>query len=301
MTRRSKSMPGVIGPYAILERIAKGEIAEVFLAQRAEEPMVVLKRIRPEHCEHEDFVAMFLTEVELAASLRHPNIVRVYDHGEDGGYYLVMEHVDGGDLAALLRRVGPLVPTLVAYVGAEIARALVLIHHSDPQTGRKPLVHCDVTPHNVLLGRDGAVKVSDFGLARALRKTGAETLTRVRGLPFYLSPEQWLGEPVGSRADLFALGLVLWRALVGTHPFAEGRPAGARQQLNDWIREHTIRNERRPAADAAPRAPAVLLRLIDRLLQPVADRIASAEECLAELSPLASDAQPGLATLVAGS
>src|SRR5690606_12050481 len=161
-------------------------------------------------------------------------IVAVYDHGEDRGHFYVMELIDGMDLGNLLHRSGPLSPELVVLLGTQLAKALIYVHHSDSQTGRKPLVHWYVTPPNVLIGRDGAVKLSDFGIAKALRKTGAETITRARGKPWYLSPEQWEGGKVGAHSDLFSLGLVLWRALVGTHPYAEGRPSDV--MLETWIR-----------------------------------------------------------------
>ncbi|MCC6876638.1 MAG: serine/threonine protein kinase [Sandaracinaceae bacterium] len=297
MTRR-RGVPARIGPYAILDRLAKGDVAEVFRAQRAPgEPIVCLKRIRSEYGNHEDFVALFVAEVELASRLTHPNIVPVYDHGEDGGYYLVMEWVDGGDLAQLLDRAGPLEAPVVAHLGAALARALVYVHHGDASTGRGPLVHHDVTPHNVLLSRQGAVKLSDFGLARVLRQTGDETLTRLRGKPSYLAPEQWLGDPVGSRVDLFGLGLVLWRALVGTHPYAEGRPPSA-LRVKEWIRDHTITNHRRSLAQAAPEAPEALQRAIEGLLQPVATRTPSAEALLEALAPIAGDASERLPALV---
>lgn len=273
-------------------------MAELFRAQRVEGgPVVCLKRMRRELCQDEELVAELVREVELAVQLDHANLVPVYDHGEDGGHYLVMQLVEGMDLARL-REARTLHPLRVAYVGVELARALVYVHHSDPAKGRKPLVHCDVTPHNVLVGLDGTVKLSDFGLARALRKTGAETLTRTRGKPSYLSPEQRQGERIGSRSDLFSLGVVLWQALVGTHPYAEG-PRPRKVMLEAWIHERTIANARRTVAEAAPEAPEALQRGIEGLLQRAPERTARAEAVLEALVPLVeSDAREALAAEV---
>lgn len=290
--------PKTIGPYQILARFGEGGMAQVFKARRDGGPIVCLKRIRPSFCEDPYFVALFLEELDRAEQLHHPNIVEVYDRGEDDGYYLVMELVDGMDLAALLERAGLLDPPLVAYVGCELARALIYIHHSDPATGRPPFVHCDVTPHNVLIGRDGSVKLSDFGIAKALRRTGDETLTRTRGKPSSMSPEQWQGEKIGSRSDLFSLGLVLWRALIGTHPYAEGRPPT--EVFEVWLQDRTVANERRRVVEAAPRAPEALQNAIEKLLQLTPERMAAAEELVEALSPLVPpDAAAQLAALVA--
>ncbi|MBZ0117146.1 MAG: protein kinase [Sandaracinaceae bacterium] len=137
---------------------------------------------------------------------------------------------------------------------------------------------------DILLGTSGAVKLSDFGLARALRRTGAETITAARGKRRYLSPEQWSDEAVSSRSDLFSLGLVLWSALIGSHPYAEQRPAAI--GLDEWIRARTIANARRSVAEAAPGAPAGLQEAIEGLLQPARERIATAEQLYRMLSPL---------------
>lgn len=299
MTRRPR-LPKRIGPYTILERIAVGQIAEVYVARLGAEPIVCLKRIRSDVLDKPELVEAFEQEMELARRFRHPNIVEIYDQGDDGGRYFVMELIDGCDLQTLLDRTGPLTSGLVAHLGVGLARALIHIHHTDRETGRRPVVHCDVSPSNVLVRRDGVVKLSDFGVAKVLPNTGAEALTRRRGRPRYASPEQWLGEPLSARTDLFGAGLVLWRALIGTHPYAEGRPPGG-GMLNVWIQQRTIANDRRSLAEAAPHAPPALQDAIERLLQPVAERTATAEElldALAPLAPLHGDAE--LASLVAG-
>ena len=282
-------VPRRVGRYRILERIAIGENAEVFTARRGAEPVVCLKRIRPDVLDKPELVEAFEQEMRLARGFRHPNIVEVYDQGKSaGGHFFVMELIDGCDLETLLQHTGPLTPGLVAHLGVEAASALIHIHHSDREAGRKPIAHCDVSPHNLLIRRDGVVKLSDFGLAKVLPKTGAEELTRKRGRERYWSPERWLGERLGARADLFSLGLVLWRALVGTHPYLEQKPPGRHVMVNAWIQERTVANLRRSVAEAAPHAPVALHQAIERLLAPIEERTATAEELLDALSPLAT-------------
>lgn len=285
--------PPVIGGYTLVERIAVGQIAEVYTARRQRsEPLVCLKRIRPDVLDKPELRAAFQQEMALARQLRHPNIVEVYDDGEDEGEFFVMERVDGWTLGALLDRVGTLDPRDVAYLGASLCHAFVYLHHSEPEAEgrarRDPIAHCDVSPSNIFVRRDGAVKLADFGLAKVLPHTGAELLTRSRGQPLFYAPEQWLGDPLGAKTDLFGLGLVLWCALVGGSPYAEGKPPGREIMLNAWIEERTIQNDRRRVADVAPESPVELHGVIEGLLQPVDARTETAEEVLDVLMPLAS-------------
>ncbi|MBX3275602.1 MAG: serine/threonine protein kinase [Sandaracinaceae bacterium] len=277
--------PRAIGSYFILRRLpGGGPQTELFAAHHRDEPatrLVCLKRIHPNYDDNPLFGPRFEQEMTLARTLRHRNLVEVTDLGHDGGHFFVMEYIDGPSLEDLLSN-GTMRPSLVVYVGVELCRALSFLHHSDADTGRGPLIHRDVTPHNVLLSRDdGGVKLSDFGLAKALARTGAETITEAKGKPIYLAPEQLTDDKVGTRADLFSLGVVLWRALIGTHPYGEGRPRD--KPMGEWIFERTLANERRSAADAAPHAPRELAAAIEGLLQPVAARTSSAEDVFATL------------------
>jgi serine/threonine protein kinase len=277
-----RDYPERIGHYVIRGRLAMGGMAELFVAQRrGRGPLVCVKRVLPQHSQDESFVVAFTSEIELAMKLRHPNIIRVHEYGEDDGYYLVMELVQGPDLAALINEHGPLEPNVVAHIGACLARALVFIHHSDGE--RPALIHSDITPHNVLIDGSGAVKLSDFGLAKALGTTGGATLTKARGKAGYVAPEQ-LGEgevSITSGVDLFTLGLVVWQALIGTHPYVESCPP--ERKLQRWIPAQLRTNSRRRVIDAAPMAPAGLCDTIEKLLQPLSTRIASAEDVLAKL------------------
>jgi tRNA A-37 threonylcarbamoyl transferase component Bud32 len=196
-------------------------MADVFLARRrgaaGVEKRLVVKRIRPEHASNPRFVELFINEARLSVDLAHANIVPVFDFGRDGDeLFLAMEHVDGRDLAAALRRASergaPLDPVLVAHIGAECCQGLDYAHR---RAGRG-LVHRDVTPRNVLLSFAGEVKLTDFGVASLDED---RELGRLRGTPAYMSPEQARGEPVDGRSDLFSLGLVLAEAATGERAY----------------------------------------------------------------------------------
>lgn len=277
-----------LGEYVLLddEPLAEGGTAELYRAQRVDGgPIVCVKLLHQKLCQDEDVVAALAQEAALSVQLRHPNVVRVHGTGEhEGRHFIVMELVDGPDLASLLTHHGPVAADLVAYIGASLARALIYIHHKDG--GRPALIHFDVNPYNVLVGGDGAVKLSDFGIAKALRTTGAATLTRERGKAGYVAPEQLRPDAhVTSAVDLFGLGLVLWRALIGTHPYVEQCPPT--RTLKRWLPAQLAKAERarRRVADAAPTAPAGLCDAIERLLQHVEARTPDAESVLAVLEP----------------
>jgi len=275
-----------IGGHTILEPIGQGGMAEVYRAQTPSGQLVCLKRVKAEHADDIDFLAAFVDELDLAKALRHPNIVRVYEWGQDDGPWFTMELIDGPNFGTLLERHGRLPAHIVAHIGACLAQALVYVHHRDGN--RPPAVHCDVTPHNVLIDQSGTVKLADFGIAKALGTTGAASLTRPRGKAGYLAPEQLdtndAGEQlIDSRVDLFTLGLVLWRGLIGTHPYIEQCPPNT--TLPRWIPSQLRKNARRTVGEAAPTAPAGLCQTIEDLLQPLERRTSTAERVLAALLP----------------
>lgn len=216
-----------LGRYRLGERIGSGGVAEVVRAtlvgagdfRRA----VVIKQILPELRGHPEVRAAFVREAELGQHLHHPDVVGVLDLGTDdaGAPYLVLELVEGCTLQRLIDdAAGRALPiAAVLHVVVRIAGALAYVHAARDAAGVPlGLVHRDVTPANVLLGRDGAVKLTDFGIARAAA-LGSDTLPGfIKGTVRYLAPEQAAGRPVDGRADVFALGLVLRRALVGDGP-----------------------------------------------------------------------------------
>src|SRR5206468_1728275 len=162
----------------------------------------------------------FRQEAQNAASLNHPNVVSVYDYGEDpSGPYIVMELVDGEDLATILRRNGALPPAQAARIAAAVARALAAAH-------ARGIVHRDVKPGNVLIGRDGRVKVVDFGIARAVAEAQVTLPGTTLGSVHYFSPEQARGDPATPASDIYSLGIVLYEMLTGVRPW-EGDSAAS--------------------------------------------------------------------------
>lgn len=193
------------------------------------ERTVVVKKILGSHNEDPAFVEMFINEAKIAARLTHPNIVQVYELGEqDGEFFIVMEYVKGKDLLRLLRTLAqthsdnPAVPPLVAaYIAREMARGLSHAHeHTDENGAPKPIVHRDVSPQNIMLSYDGQVKIVDFGIAKALDSMKEETRTgALKGKFAYMAPEQVGGQSPGPQSDLFSTGVVLHEMLTGRRLF----------------------------------------------------------------------------------
>ena len=205
------------GRYRLGSLLGVGGMAAVYLASdRVLERQVAVKVLSPLYAQDPGFVERFRREARTAARLSHPNVVAVFDSGSDAGqHYLVMEYVPGESLAELLAREGRLAPGRAAELAVQVCAALAAAH-------AQGLVHRDVKPANVLVDREGRVKVTDFGIAKA---TAASTLTAtgmVLGTAAYLSPEQARGGPVDARSDLYGLGCVLYELLCGSPPFGSG-------------------------------------------------------------------------------
>ncbi len=215
-----------IGKYVVRRKLAEGGMAEIYLAtsQGAEgfEKEVVIKRVRSFLATDPGFVDMFIAEARLASQLNHANVVQIFDFAKhEDTYYLAMEYVRGCSLADLRTKCKELMetmpPVLVAHIGAEVARGLHYAHRLKVNGEPLFLVHRDVTPHNVLLSFDGAVKLTDFGIAKAGNKLTSPGM--LKGKFAYMSPEQSRGEAVDARTDVFALGIVLWEMLTGSRLF----------------------------------------------------------------------------------
>jgi len=219
-----------VGKYQLGRKLATGGMAEVFLA-KAEGPMgfektLVLKRILPHLAEDPQFVGMFLSEARLAAQLNHPNIVQIFDFGQsDNAYYLAMEHIDGMDLRTLSlmarQRGMQLPPPVCAKIVSSACEGLAFAHDFvEPATG-KPLnlIHRDISPDNILLSRQGAVKVVDFGIAKASTQGHKTQTGMVKGKIAYMPIEQLQGQPLDRRVDVYSLGIVLYELLTGQRPF----------------------------------------------------------------------------------
>ena len=204
--------------YLIVRKLGAGGMANVYLAEDQElGRRVALKMLNDRHAHDEQFVERFRREAKNAAGLSHPNIVSIYDRGEaEGTYYIAMEYLDGRTLKELLIRNGP-TPTPIAIDYARQILAAVAFAH------RNGIVHRDIKPHNVMVGADGRLKVTDFGIARS----GTSQMTEagsIIGTAQYLSPEQARGATVDQTSDLYSVGIVLYEMLTGEVPFSGDTP-----------------------------------------------------------------------------
>lgn len=207
------------GRYRLVSRIASGGMGHVW--QGYDEVLrrtVAVKVMRP-HTEDEAlFAERFRAEARHTAGLAHPNIATVFDYGEQDGYaFLVMELVSGLPLSEYLREHGPLSCEEVRSIMGQAALALAVAHDAG-------VVHRDIKPANMLIRADGQVKLTDFGIARAMDGSGHTRTGEVMGTPYYLSPEQALGRPATGASDLYALGVVAYELLTGSRPFDKGTP-----------------------------------------------------------------------------
>src|SRR4051794_9047959 len=231
-----------IGRYQPLRRLAVGGMAEIYLARlpgvgiEGFEKLLVLKRILPQHALDPELLRMFLDEARLSATLNHANVVEVHDVGTDGeAPFFAMEYVHGANVREILRQHARAavtddartdVPLPLGHAVAIVAAAAAGLHYAHERLGPggEPLgiVHRDVSPSNILVSYDGAVKVSDFGIAKwTFQRTRTQEGT-LKGKLGYMSPEQCRGQPVDRRSDVFALGAILYEMTTGVPAFAAG-------------------------------------------------------------------------------
>jgi len=259
-------LPERVGRYEIRERIGQGAMAEVF---RAFDPEIgrdlAVKVLKGEFRENAQYAARFLREAKAAGALSHPNIVTIYDVGQDGGYpYIAMELLEGEPLDAVLERYGRLPADDVLSIGLQLVDALSYAHGLG-------VVHRDIKPSNIVLAPDGrGVKILDFGIARVAEAhvDEAETLRtqagQVLGTPRYMSPEQALGQEIDGRSDLFSTGTVLYELLTGRRAFDGSSAATLALQITQ--------QDPPPIADFAPDAPRGLQFIIGKLMAKRPDR-----------------------------
>ena len=218
--------------YEILRKIGDGGMAFVYQARdKLLNRIVAVKVLRPEFVDDQEFLVKFKREAEAVASLSHPNIVNVYDVGEDGKvHYIVMEYVDGQNLKEIIQDEGSLEEYTALDIAKQIARAL-------SAANRNGIIHRDIKPHNILISKDGRqVKVADFGIAKAVSSSTMTNMGSVIGSVHYISPEQAKGKHLTSNADLYSLGIVLYEMIIGRVPFSGDSPISiALKHINEDI------------------------------------------------------------------
>lgn len=270
-----------IGQYVLQRQLAVGGMAEIWLATTQGpagfQKDVVIKRILPQFANDATFVEMFLDEARLAAALSHPHIVSIFNLGQDGdSYFIAMEFIDGYDLSRLIVRAktrGLSIPAHIAVrIVADACAGLDYAHNFvDREGNRVGLVHRDISPHNLLISRNGVVKLVDFGVAKAASSVHKTQTGMVKGKLAYLSPEQIHAKVLDGRSDIFAMGIVLYELLTGERPF------GGESEL---LAISAILNEpHQPMSNFRSDLPAGLDEIIARALKKQAqDRFQSAAE-----------------------
>jgi hypothetical protein len=258
--------------YELRDLAGSGGMADVFLAHdEVLDRDVALKLLKDQYAENEKFVERFRHEARSAASLSHPHIVPVFAWGEtqNGTCYIVMEYLPGGTLKRRITSKGALPARTAAAVALQIGEALQAAHEHG-------IIHRDIKPHNILITDSGHVKVADFGIARAAETTTISDHADILGSAKYMSPEQAMGEPVGSASDLYSLGVVLYEMLTGRVPFEV-------ESLSDLPTAHAGGLPPHPR-ELNPKIPESTDALVMRLLcRDPDDRYASANQLINDL------------------
>ncbi len=287
-------MLACLGKYELLARLGVGGMAELFVARTTAhhgfEKLVALKRVLASHADDEQFIRMLLAEARLAATLHHPNIVQVYDVGEeDGTYFFTMEYVFGQDLRKIVRTV----QARGAWLSTELILQIIIgtamgLHHAHEQEGSNGeplgLVHRDVSPSNILVSHDGGVKLVDFGIARVSAMQSNTAQGVLKGKVPYMSPEQCRGEQLDRRSDIFSLGIILWELTTRRRLFA-----GA----NDIVIAGKICSGEvpRPSSVVASYPPELEAIVLKALAHDRYDRYATTQELQIDLEEYAHNAR----------
>ncbi|MEJ7761717.1 MAG: serine/threonine-protein kinase, partial [Thermomicrobiales bacterium] len=277
--------PLVAGRYELGERLGQGAFSITYQGRDAKLGRIVaLKLLRPQFAADPQFVTRFEREARLAASVSNANIVDVYDYGpHEDTYFIAMQYVGGGDLKVLLDRQRRLVPDHAVALGRQILAGLTAIHGVG-------IIHRDIKPQNVLLGKAGEARLTDFGVAHASIEEGLTSHGTTVGTAAYMAPEQARGGTLSEATDLYAVGVLLFECLTGRLPFEASNPMAV---MLAHI-QRPVPNPREVAPDAAipPAIEAVVLRA---MAKDPADRYATATEMSAALASASGEAVPVLA------
>ena len=263
--------------YQVLAELGRGGMGIVYKAKDTVLDRIVAFKVLPDSLkENPQALKNFLREAKSAAQLNHPNIVTVYDAGEQAGrYYIAMEYVDGNTLKEIVRRRGAIAPGGVLHVLVQMCEALAYAHE-------KKIVHRDVKTANTMWTRDRKAKIMDFGLAKVVEEVRNHT-TLVSGTPYYMSPEQTLGRNVDSRTDLYSLGVTVFELATGRLPFTEGN-----------IPYHHVHTPPPDPRELEPEVPALLAAIIGRCLRKdPAERYQTAREILTEVRAAVGQGRTG--------
>ena len=303
MSRQPEIGPGHrLGPYEVILAVAQGGMARVWAAKQVGQrfsKVVAVKTIRPDLAGDRRFETMFLEEARVAASVNHPNVAAILDVGEDDGVvYLVMEWVAGETIARVLQptRDDPkqaITPRIAARLVSDACAGLHSAHELRDDSGRAVrVVHCDVSPQNIMIDVTGAVKVLDFGVAKALGAHRNDSLVQeIKGKAAYMAPEQAAGTRLDRLSDVFALGICLYEMTTGARPFSAGNREATLERL--------ARCEFQRPSELVPDYPAELERILLRAMTkspmhryPSADRMRVAlEEWLSRSGPVLTQPQ----------
>ncbi len=277
--------------YQIQDPIGRGGMATIYRGRDMRtDRIVAIKILREAYSTDPKFVTRFQREAKAASSLQHPNIVQVYDYGQsEGNYFIVMEYIEGTDLRRYLRSRGVLAVDRAVIIAHDVALGLGAAH-------RRQIVHRDVKPQNVLVGRDGSIKLTDFGIASVYKDINDERLTTTGmtlGTVQYYAPEQAQGEIVNPAADVYALGIVMYEMLTGRTPFDGDTPvAVAMQHIQDMPM---------PPSQLNPKIPSALEDIIMRCLEKIPEMRYRDGNALARAIELLGEGDAGGATLISTS
>jgi len=285
----SNFKPIRFGKYLIIDKIATGGMAELYLAKITSvegfEKLVAIKKILPNLSQDKNLVNMFIDEAKLAAMLTHQNIVQIYDLGSmEGAYFIAMEYVSGKDLRIIINKAKqkglPISLEHALYITSRICSGLDYSHNlKDFQGSPLKLIHRDISPQNILVTYEGEVKIVDFGIAKAAKKTSDTREGLIKGKVAYMSPEQASGEPIDNRSDIFSTGILLWEMVTGERMFA-----GTDLKVLDRVRKADFQR----AETIVPDLPAEVVEILRKALARAPSRrykscaamLTNLEECL---------------------